>query len=217
MESLDLLKEEILRCLKGHSRITLKRGERLYNKSCSLVFSDGDGRLALAKDLHPDRRVIIDFYGSGGHEDLVYLGFLDDTTYLESVDKPISVVSWPESALQLANQSHPELYMALLRWVLRRQDAVYADRMAEMSWESIEGRVRRMLIRLAATGTRTPEGIVVQPTSHELMSDYIATSREIVTFHMNQIKRKGLIRYSRKRGITILDLNELAGKRGASA
>jgi CRP-like cAMP-binding protein len=36
------------------------------------------------------------------------------------------------------------------------------------------------------------------PFTHELLSQYVGTSREIVTHYMNQFRRQGYIRYSRK-------------------
>jgi hypothetical protein len=37
------------------------------------------------------------------------------------------------------------------------------------------------------------------PFTHELLSQYVGTSREIVTHYMNQFRRQGYLRYSRKR------------------
>jgi len=34
--------------------------------------------------------------------------------------------------------------------------------------------------------------------THELLSQYVGTSREIVTHYMNQFRRQGYLRYSRK-------------------
>ncbi|PWT99683.1 MAG: hypothetical protein C5B51_26755, partial [Terriglobia bacterium] len=36
------------------------------------------------------------------------------------------------------------------------------------------------------------------PLTHQLLSEYVGTSREIVTFQMNYLRQKGLLRYSRK-------------------
>jgi CRP-like cAMP-binding protein len=35
------------------------------------------------------------------------------------------------------------------------------------------------------------------PITHELLAKYVGTSREIVTQHMSQLRRKGLLDYSR--------------------
>ena len=36
------------------------------------------------------------------------------------------------------------------------------------------------------------------PFTHELLSQYVGTSREMVTHYMNQFRRQGYLRYSRK-------------------
>jgi CRP-like cAMP-binding protein len=36
------------------------------------------------------------------------------------------------------------------------------------------------------------------PFTHELLSQYVGTSREIVTHYMNQFRRQGYLKYSRK-------------------
>jgi CRP-like cAMP-binding protein len=36
------------------------------------------------------------------------------------------------------------------------------------------------------------------PLTHELLSQYVGTSREIVTHYMNQFRKQGYLRYSRK-------------------
>ena len=55
------------------------------------------------------------------------------------------------------------------------------------------------LIDFARSGTRQADGAVqIPPLTHETLSGYIGTSREIVTFHMNQLRRQGFLRYSRK-------------------
>ena len=40
------------------------------------------------------------------------------------------------------------------------------------------------------------------PLGHELLAQYIGTSRELVTQYMNQFRRQGFLRYSRK-GIVV--------------
>jgi CRP/FNR family transcriptional regulator, cyclic AMP receptor protein len=36
------------------------------------------------------------------------------------------------------------------------------------------------------------------PLTHEMLSQYVGTSREIITHHMTQFRRLGYLRYSRK-------------------
>ena len=44
--------------------------------------------------------------------------------------------------------------------------------------------------------------IGIPPLTHQVLAQYVGTTREIITFQMNQLRQKGLLRYSRK-GIQI--------------
>jgi CRP-like cAMP-binding protein len=44
-----------------------------------------------------------------------------------------------------------------------------------------------------------PDGAVRIPSlTHHTLAEYVGTSREVVTFQMNRLRRLGLIRYSRQ-------------------
>ena len=59
------------------------------------------------------------------------------------------------------------------------------------------------LARLRGLGTLDADGSVrMSPFTHELLSQYVGTSREIVTHYMTQFRKRGYLRYSRK-GITL--------------
>jgi CRP-like cAMP-binding protein len=48
-------------------------------------------------------------------------------------------------------------------------------------------------------GARTPDGALRIPSlTHHTLAEYVGTSREVVTFQMNRLRRLGLIRYSRQ-------------------
>ena len=54
-------------------------------------------------------------------------------------------------------------------------------------------------------GQRNAEDGPVQmmPITHELLLQYVGTSREIITLYMNQFRREGYLDYSRKKGILV--------------
>jgi hypothetical protein len=48
-------------------------------------------------------------------------------------------------------------------------------------------------------GTPQPDGAMrIDSLTHHTIADYVGTSREVVTFQMNRIRRLGLIRYNRR-------------------
>ena len=56
------------------------------------------------------------------------------------------------------------------------------------------------LLQLATDlGTSAPDGATrIASLTHHTIAEFVGTSREIVTFQMNRLRRLGLIRYSRK-------------------
>jgi CRP-like cAMP-binding protein len=56
------------------------------------------------------------------------------------------------------------------------------------------------LLQLAADlGAPMPDGSLhVASLTHHTIAEFVGTSREIVTFQMNRLRRMGLVRYSRK-------------------
>jgi CRP-like cAMP-binding protein len=76
----------------------------------------------------------------------------------------------------------------------------YEDRLQSFALEKTPERVVRSLLRFAQRlGTRTEDGsIKIPPLTHQMISEYVGTSREIVTFQMNQLRQKSYLRYSRK-------------------
>ena len=60
-----------------------------------------------------------------------------------------------------------------------------------------------MLFRSERQGAPKEDGShQIPPLTHQLIAEYVGTSREIVTFQMNQLRQMGYIRYSR-RGIEV--------------
>jgi CRP/FNR family transcriptional regulator, cyclic AMP receptor protein len=48
-------------------------------------------------------------------------------------------------------------------------------------------------------GTADDGGVVhIGPFTHELLAQHVGTSREVVTYYMNQFRNEGYIEYSRK-------------------
>jgi CRP-like cAMP-binding protein len=81
-----------------------------------------------------------------------------------------------------------------------RRGLDYQDRLQSFALDKTPERVVHSLLRFAVRlGTRTEDGsIKIPPLTHQVISEYVGTSREIVTFQMNRLRQKGYLRYSRK-------------------
>lgn len=110
-----------------------------------------------------------------------------------------SLMSWAASEIEEQVEREPRLGIALLQMLVKRS-LDYEERLQDFALEKTPERVVRAVLRFAErTGTRAEDGSLrVPPLTHQLISEYVGTSREIVTFHMNQLRQKGLLRYSRR-------------------
>jgi CRP-like cAMP-binding protein len=75
-----------------------------------------------------------------------------------------------------------------------------AAKIAIMATQGTQNRLADLLLRLCERfGTRDDSGMNRLPAfTHQMLSDCIGTSREIVTFQMNKLRRLGYLQYTRK-------------------
>ena len=60
-------------------------------------------------------------------------------------------------------------------------------------------RLADSLLRLSRHAARESDGAVrMPPLTYQVLSEYVGTSRELITLHMDQWRRQGFVRYSRK-------------------
>ena len=76
----------------------------------------------------------------------------------------------------------------------------FTQRIQSLSVDNIACRLARSLLHFSERlGTVEADGSVrVTPFTHEFLAQYVGTSREIVTHYMNQFRRQGYLKYSRK-------------------
>lgn len=108
------------------------------------------------------------------------------------------LMHWSTRELGEIFQRTPELGPALLR-VLAKKIVEADSRIESLAIDQISQRLIKALLRL---GERfgEPTGaseIHIMPITHELLARYVGTSREIITQHMSQLRRQGLVKYSR--------------------
>ena len=109
------------------------------------------------------------------------------------------LMNWAISDLEDLLMQRPRLAVALLQ-ILAQRNADFTRRIESFSTESIERRLARTLLRFSERlGTMEQDGSLrLMPFTHELLSRYVGTSREIVTHHMNRFRKQGCVSYSRQ-------------------
>lgn len=111
----------------------------------------------------------------------------------------VTLMSWTAGEIEQQVERQPRLGMALLQMLVKR-GLDYQDRLQSFALDKTPERVVRSLLRFAERlGTRTEDGSVrIPPLTHQVISEYVGTSREIITFQMNHLRQRGFLRYSRK-------------------
>jgi len=111
----------------------------------------------------------------------------------------VTLMSW--SATEIENQidREPRLGLALSQFLVR-QCIELQDRIESMAVYKTPERVMLALVQLADTlGSPMADGSIRVPAlTHHTLAEYVGTSREIVTFQLNRLRRAGMLRYSRK-------------------
>ena len=136
--------------------------------------------------------------GGGGRYALTDGGETPDVQQVTYQFKKM-IVTWTTSEIEDIITKRPRLSVALLQ-ILVQRTIDFTHRIESFSVDNIARRLARSLIRFSdRLGTAEEDGSVrMTPFTHELLSQYVGTSREIVTHYMNQFRRQGYLKYSRK-------------------
>src|ERR1019366_3539609 len=105
------------------------------------------------------------------------------------------LMAWTTAEIEDIIMKRPRLSLALLQLLVQRS-IDFTLRIESFSVDNIARRLARSLIRFSERlGTVEEDGSVcMTPFTHELLSQYVGTSREIVTQYMNQFRRQGYLR-----------------------
>jgi CRP/FNR family cyclic AMP-dependent transcriptional regulator len=110
----------------------------------------------------------------------------------------VQVMTWAVSDMEDLLMKRPRLAVALVQILVQRNSDL-TRRIESFATDSVEQRLARSLLRLSERlGTPEEDGSVrMMPFTHSLLSQYVGTSRELVTQHMNQFRKQGYVSYSR--------------------
>ena len=161
------------------------------------------------------RSVVIDVYGPEdffGECALLGLERLpEEAVALEKTE----VMQWSKPEIEQLLLARPQLAVGLMQ-TLAKRSMDFGTRLQNFLGVQTAERVLRTLIGFSErSGTAGEAGSVhLTPVTHRLLADYTGTSREIVTQHMNEFRRQGLLSYSR-RGIVLTPRAFQVAERGS--
>ena len=157
-----------------------------------------DGKVKVSRTSDDGRQIVVDIY----HKD----EFFGESVFLlgrPAQEQAVAIedtklMNWSLAAVADIMAREPKLGIALLQ-LLAQRSVDFGERLESFSVDNIARRLARSLIRFSERLGETREGgaIRMMPFTHELLSQVVGTSREIVTHYMNEFRRKGYLQYSR--------------------
>ena len=193
------------------SRIAeFRKGQLIYSQDqpSTSIYLVIEGKVKVSRTGNDGRQVVVDIYQPDeffGESALLNLPHrCEQAAALDNT----RLMGWSAAEIEDMVAKRPRLAVALLQ-ILATRSIDFTERIESLSVDNIARRLARSLIRFAdREGTRGDNGSArMAPLTHELLAQYVGTSREIVTHYMNQFRKEGYLEYSR-RGI-VLDRNAL--------
>ena len=193
--------EDPLAHLPCSSILEYRRGQVIYDQQqpCTSIYLVIDGKVKVSRLADDGHQVVVDIYQPDEFfGESAFLGLPqrpEQATALENT----KLMTWSASEIEEIIARKPRLAVALLQ-ILVQRTLEFTHRIESFSVDNIARRLARSLIRFSERlGVEEEDDAVrMAPFTHELLSQYVGTSREIVTHYMNQFRRQGYLRYSRK-------------------
>lgn len=185
-----------------------RKGVTEYSKN-TVIFDDANpsrslhlvvqGRVKFAAPLDNGRETIVeifdtdDFFGES-----CLLRSPSQAEVATALDK-VSLMSWDAAEIEDQVQRQPRLGLALMQ-ILVKRTLDYEKRIQSFALDRTPERLICALLHFAdRMGTQGDDGLVrIPPLTHQLISEYVGTSREIVTFQLSHLRQNGFLRYSRQ-------------------
>jgi CRP/FNR family transcriptional regulator len=193
--------EDPLAHLPCSSILEYRKGQVIYSpdQPSSNLYLVIDGKVKVCRMAEDGRQVVVDIYQTDE--------FFGEAAFLSSAAREEQAIAldntkamtWSTAEIEDLVMRRPRLAIALLQ-ILVQRSIEFGHRIESFSVDNIARRLARTLIRFSQRlGQNADDGSVeMMPFTHELLSQYVGTSREIVTHYMNQFRREGYLRYSRK-------------------
>src|SRR5579864_9387765 len=193
--------EDPLAHLPCSTILEYKKGQVIYNQDqpSSSIHLVIDGKVKVCRLADDGRQVVVDIYQPDEFfGESAFLGLAQRTEIAVALENT-KVMTWTTNEIEEITMKRPKLAIALLQLLVQRS-MDFGYRIESFSVDNIARRLARTLIRFSERlGAPNEDGsIEMMPFTHELLSQCVGTSREIVTHYMNQFRRQGYLRYSRK-------------------
>lgn len=193
--------EDPLAHLPCSTILEYRKGQTIYSREqpSGGIFLVIDGKVKVCRLADDGRQVVVDIYQPDEFfGESAFLGSAQRSELAVALEST-KVMTWTTGEIEDVATRRPRLAIALLQLLVQRS-MDFGSRIESFSVDNISRRLARALIRFSERLGHEGENGSVQmiPFTHELLSQYVGTSREIVTHYMNQFRREGYLTYSRK-------------------
>jgi len=178
-----------------------EKGKAIYREGqpSNSIYLVIEGNVKVSRVADNGRDVVLDIYQADeffGESAFVGLTRVSERAVAIEATK---LMTWTTEQIEEISTRNPKLMVAILQLVIHRS-MEFASRIESFSVDHIGNRLVHALIRFSKRlGQEAEDGSVrMIAFTHELLSQYVGTSREVVTQYMNQFRRLGLLRYSRQ-------------------
>src|SRR5579863_2167986 len=193
--------EDPLAHLPCSTILEYRKGQTIYghDQPSTSIYLVIDGKVKVCRLAEDGRQVVVDIYQPDEFfGESAFLGPAQRTELAVALEST-KLMTWTTAEIEEIAMRRPKLGIALLQLLVQRS-MDFGSRIESFSVDNIARRLARALVRFSERLGHEAENGSVQmiPFTHELLSQYVGTSREIVTHYMNQFRRQGYLTYSRK-------------------
>jgi CRP-like cAMP-binding protein len=192
--------DEVVAGLPCSGVVHFQRGEDIFGyldppASLYLVIRGKVSITTLAAD---GSTVLLDIYGAGDFfGETALLGCTSQLQTAAAMDE-VDVMRWSVTEIEDLVAHRPRLAIGLMQFLVGRTTHL-AERLQSFCVDNISQRLARALMRFSDRFEEPTKraGFHLPPLTHLLLAQYVGTSREVVTQHMNRLRALGLLRYTR--------------------
>jgi CRP/FNR family cyclic AMP-dependent transcriptional regulator len=156
-----------------------------------------DGSVKVCRKTDCGKQILLDVYRQDEFfGESTVLGMFSETA---TAFQNATVMKWTAEEIQQISILRPMLSFALWQWTVQRS-MDFGSRIDSLSVDSIDRRLARALIRFSdRLGNHIEDGSVnLTLFTHELLAQYVGTSREIITKSMSAFRELGYLGFSRR-------------------
>lgn len=193
--------EDPLAYLPCSTVVEYKKGEIIYghDQPCENLYLVLSGAVKITRLANHGGQLLLDLYRTDEFFGESSLLNLSNTAEQAMAHQRTTLMAWRTTDIEEIIMKRPRLAVALLQ-AFGQRSLGFTRRIESLFFDPIDRRLARSLIRFSERlGTPQADGsVIMEPLTHELLAQYVGTSREVVTCHMTNLRRLGYLQYSRK-------------------